>query len=197
MPPQFKFTKEEIVDAGFKIARENGWETLTTRAIAKELGASARPIYSFFGSMEELDEILVKKAVDLLYAYMIEKRTDDPWHDHGIGYVLFAMAEKHLFQGLTDGKRVDLFKKYGDVIWETLTLSLKDYPPFEGLNKEEIYQIQLTRWLFAHGLAFQANRPPKGMWTQPMVVALMQSGSDAICEGHKAQFNNGRQPIFK
>lgn len=156
MPPKFKFTKQEITDTAFALVRENGWERLSTRAVASRLGTSARPIYSFFASMAELDRELVRKGVDLLHGYMTRKFTDDPWHDHGIGYIRFAMMEKYLFSGMTNGRRMDWFKKYGDVIWESLTQSLKEYPPFQGLSQEEIYQVQLTRWLFAHGLAFQA-----------------------------------------
>ena len=192
MPPKFKFTRQEIIDTAFTLVRENGWETLSTRAVASRLGTSARPIYSFFASMIELDRELVKKGVDLLHGYMTKIFTDDPWHNHGIGYVRFAMTEKHLFSGMTDGRRVDWFKKYGDVIWENLTQSLKEYPPFQEFSQEEIYQVQLTRWLFAHGLAFQACNPPEGVWTKELFDSMMQQGSDAILAGWKVRFASGK-----
>ena len=84
MPPKFKFTREEIVDAAFNIVRRGGWTALTARSIGNELGASSRPIYSFFNSMSELEEEVVKKAVDLLFQFMSQKRTGDLWIDHGI-----------------------------------------------------------------------------------------------------------------
>ncbi len=198
MPPKFKFTKQEIIDTAFALVRENGWERLSTRAVASRLGTSARPIYSFFASMAELDRELVRKGVDLLHGYMTRKFTDDPWHDHGIGYIRFAMTETHLFSGMTDGRRVDWFKKYGDVIWESLAQSLKEYPPFQDLSQEEIYQVQLTRWLFAHGLAFQACNPPEGVWTKELFDSMMQQGSETILVGWKARFPSGcRLPIEK
>lgn len=188
MPPKFKFTREQIVDAAFDLVRQNGWSALTTRALAEKLGASARPIYSFFKSMDALEEDVVKKAVDLLYATMTQTRTGDPWHDQGIGYVVFAMEEKALFRGINDEKHIGRFKKYGDMIWETLTDSLADYPLFKDLNRDQIYQIQLQRWLFAHGLAFSASHPPPDTWTTENIVALMQSGSMAIYTGLLGQF---------
>ena len=197
MPPKFKFTRQEIIDTAFTLVRENGWETLSTRAVASRLGTSARPIYSFFASMIELDRELVKKGVDLLHGYMTKIFTDDPWHNHGIGYVRFAMTEKHLFSGMTDGRRVDWFKKYGDVIWENLTQSLKEYPPFQEFSQEEIYQVQLTRWLFAHGLAFQACNPPEGVWTKELFDSMMQQGSDAILAGWKVRFASGSPLLIK
>ena len=48
-----------------------------------------------------------------------------------------------------------------------------------------IYKIQATRWLFAHGLAFQACNPPPGMWDAETMVTVMQEGSLGILEGVK------------
>lgn len=188
MPPKFKFTRDELVAAAFAIVRRNGWAALTTRSLAAALGASARPIYSFFASMSELEEAVVRKAVDLLSVYMTRKRTGDPWHDHGIGYVLFAMEEKALFRAVNDERHIAQFKRYGDVIWENLTASLSDYPPFRGLTAEQVYRIQLNRWLFAHGLAFSASNPPPDTWTRENVAAAVQEGSQAIYDGLRQRF---------
>mgnify|MGYP001815184213 FL=1 len=183
MPPKFKFTKEEIIESAFKIVQSRGWKGLSTRSLAHELGSSSRPIYSFFNSITDLEEEIVKKAVDLLYQYMTRKKTGEPWHDHGIGYVMFALKEKYLFRSINDERHIVYFKKYGNMIWHTLTTSLIDYPPFQGLSGEQIYKIQLTRWLFAHGLAFQANNPPPETWDEENIVTMIQEGSQAIYNG--------------
>ena len=190
MPPKFKFTKEQIIEAAFNIARRKGLKSLTTRSLAEELGASVRPIYSFFKSMEELEEELVKKAVELLYEWMVRERTGDPWIDHGIGYVMFAQEEKHLFRGINNEKNIKYFKKYGDLIWNTLTNSLSDYPGFQGLSAEQIYKIQATRWLFAHGLAFQVSNPPPGTWDTKTIFTVMQEGSLTILDGVKNRIDS-------
>ena len=195
MPPKLKFTKEQIIDAAFHLVRKNGWQALTTRALADALGASARPIYSFFSSMAELEEEIVKKAVALLHDHMSRQRTDDPWHDHGIGYVMFAMEEKQLFRCINDEKHIALFKKYGDIIWTTLTDSLSDYPPFRELKEEQVQKIQLQRWLFAHGLAFAASNPPPDTWTSDLIVSTMQSGSRAIYAGMVQQFDSRTKEV--
>ena len=153
MPPKFKFTKDQILESSFKLVRRNGWTALSTRSLAAAMGSSARPIYSFFASITELEEEIVRKTVDLLYKNMVRKRTGDLWIDHGIGYVLFAFKEKSLFRAINDENHIKLFKKHGDLIWRTLTDSLANYPAFQGLSEAQIYKIQLTRWLFAHDLA--------------------------------------------
>ena len=187
MPPKFKFTKDQILESSFKLVRRNGWTALSTRSLAAAMGSSARPIYSFFASITELEEEIVRKTVDLLYKNMVRKRTGDLWIDHGIGYVLFAFKEKSLFRAINDENHIKLFKKHGDLIWRTLTDSLADYPAFQGLSEAQIYKIQLTRWLFAHGLAIQANNPPPGTWNIKNITEVMTEGSLAILSGLKIQ----------
>ena len=189
MPPKFKFTKAAIIASGFKIVRQKGWSALTARSLAEELGSSSKPIYSYFSSMEKLEEEIVKQAVDLLHDYMTREKTGEPWIDHGIGYVLFAHEEKHLFKGINDERHIDLFKKYGDFIWQALTDSLSDYSPFRGLSEEQVYLIQVTRWLFAHGLAFQVSNPPSDIWNEDKIITMMQTGSQAIYDGLIKKFD--------
>ena len=187
MPPKPKFSREQMIDTAFSLVRANGWSALSTRSLADALGTSARPIYSHFKSMDALEKEVAKKGVALLYDYMTRNRTGDPWHDHGIGYVKFAQEESCLFRGLNDEKHIQHYKTYGEVIWNALTESLSSYPPFQGLSDEQIYQIQLTRWLMAHGLAFQvANHPPE-VW-EGKITPIIQQGSLAIADGLKRQF---------
>ena len=187
MPPTFKFTREEILNAAFCLAR----------AIAERLGSSARPIYSFFSSIDNLEEELVKMSVDLLFEYMIRERTGDPWIDHGIGYVIFAREEKYLFRGSNNEKNIKHFKAYGEKIWNALTRSLVQYPSFKGLSEEQVYKIQATRWLLAHGLAFQVSNPPHDVWDEDTIMTMIQEGSHALYEGLKIQFSleeKGKNP---
>ena len=138
--------------------------------------------------MSELEEEVSKKGVDLLYQYMVPERTGNPWHDHGIGYVLFAQNEKCLFRSLNDEDHIKYFKAHGELIWDTLTKSLSGYQPFKGLTDEQIYQVQLTRWLLAHGLAVQVSTHQPGVWDDERVVLIIKQGSTAILEGLKRQF---------
>jgi len=71
MPPKQKYTKEDIVEAAFNVVREQGWEALSQRSIAKKLNASIGPIYSYFKSMANLEEAVIEKAYELLLQYML------------------------------------------------------------------------------------------------------------------------------
>ena len=54
MPPRAKFTRQEIVDAGMSILREQGISAVTAREIGSRLGSSARPIFTVFENMGEV-----------------------------------------------------------------------------------------------------------------------------------------------
>ncbi len=190
MPPKFKFKKIEIILTAFDIVRTDGWKGLSARSIAKNLGSSTKPIYGYFQSMAQLEEAVVKKAVDLLYDYMIQERTGDPWHDHGIGYALFGLEEKDLFLAVNDKMHIQYYREYGQKIWDTLTSSLSDYPPFQGLTEEQIFKVQFLRWLLAHGLAIQAASQPPGLFDENNITQTMQEGSDAVITGLKIQIGS-------
>jgi AcrR family transcriptional regulator len=188
MPPKFKFTKEKIVETAFNLVRNNGWNRLTTRTLGEALGSSAKPIYSFFKSMDDLEEELVKISVDLLYENMSQKRTGDLWIDHGIGYVLFAQEESDLFRGCNNEKNIKHFKFYGELMWDKCSKALKDYKPFQGMTEEQIYRLQVTRWLMTHGLAFQVSNPPPDVWNYERIFWVVQNGSLALLDGLRKRF---------
>lgn len=119
---------------------------------------------------------------------MIRERTGDPWHDHGIGYALFGLEEKNLFMAANDTEHIVHYRNYGQNLWDELTASLSEYPPFKGLGEEQIFKVQFLRWLLAHGLAFQAATQPPELFDPENITALMREGSEAIITGLKVQF---------
>lgn len=99
MPPKAKFTRDQIIQAGLDIVRKNGMEALSARALGTELGSSARPIFTVFQNMEEVQDEVVKSA-KLLYAGYVRKGLEQDLAFKGVGtqYILFAMQEPKLFQ---------------------------------------------------------------------------------------------------
>ncbi|WDP91231.1 MAG: TetR/AcrR family transcriptional regulator [Desulfobacter sp.] len=187
MPPKFKFTKDQILNTALHLVRKKGWTALSTRTLASALGTSAKPIYSFFKSMDDLEEALVIETLNLMYCRMRQPVTGDPWIDHGIGYVMFARSDNHLFRGSNNEKNIRHFKHHGEGIWKKCTDSLAGYSGFAGLTPDEIYQVQLTRWLLCHGLAFQLSNPPPATWDDDTIIKVVKDGSIAILEGLKGQ----------
>lgn len=70
MPPKAKFTREEIVEAAFSIVKADGFEALTSRALGTRLGSSARPIFTVFQSMDEVQQAVIEAAKVLYKEYV-------------------------------------------------------------------------------------------------------------------------------
>ena len=89
MPPKAKFTKAEIIEAALNIVRADGYEALTSRALGTYLGSSARPIFTVFKNMEEvqqedlqeedLDKTGCTNEREMIKCQILQK---EPWHNH-------------------------------------------------------------------------------------------------------------------
>ena len=99
MPPKAKFSKEEIIEAALNIVRTEGFDTLTSRALGTKLGSSARPIFTVFQNMEEVQQS-VMEAVKKVYKEYVQKGLSEKHPFKGVGtqYILFSVKEPKLFQ---------------------------------------------------------------------------------------------------
>ena len=157
MPPKPKLKKEEIVKIAFDHVRKNGWNGLTARNLAEKLNSSTKTIYFHFNSMKEVEEAVVKKAMDLILSYTTTSRSGDPWIDHAVGVVMFAVEEKYLFRSIFDEKHVEARKKHSVQVWRSGEKYLVGHPLFKDLNDHQVEIIRRVRWIFTHGLASLLN----------------------------------------
>jgi AcrR family transcriptional regulator len=153
MAPQTKFHKKDTIEAAFNIVRRHGWEKLSARSIAAELGSSTMPIYSNLKSMGDLEETIVKKALDLLLSFQKTPRTGDPILDLGLGYVLFAKHERHLFMAINDEKHGQLQVQLGEENFEFLVQALSEDARAKGMSTDQLRKLMFFWWIFVHGLA--------------------------------------------
>lgn len=97
--PKQRITKEMVVDAAFEIARREGIEKATVKAISEKLGCSVQPIYSYCQNMDGLRQEVAEKARSFVHAYAA-KRIDphDLFRSTGHAYVQAAKEEPYLFR---------------------------------------------------------------------------------------------------
>jgi len=98
MPLKSIFTEQMLIDAAFKIVRQEGINKLSARSLAKELNCSTTPIYRYLDSMDKVEKSMRKRATNLLLEYQLTRRTGHAFFDMGLGYILFAKNEKNLFR---------------------------------------------------------------------------------------------------
>ena len=99
MPPKFKFTKDEIVNAAVNVTRRIGLNYLTSRDIAKELGVSTQPVFTCFSNMNEAKKE-VCLATEKIFDEHVLKGLNDyvPFFGFGKAYIDFAKTEPKLYE---------------------------------------------------------------------------------------------------
>ena len=99
MPPKVKFQKEEIVGAALNVARRQGIDAVTAREVAKELGVSVGPIFTWFDTMEQL-KMEVYTLAKARYREHILRGLDEPIPFLGVWrhYLAFARQEPELYR---------------------------------------------------------------------------------------------------
>lgn len=155
MPPKPKFTKEEIVAAALELVSENGIEALTARELGVRLGSSARPIFTVFNSMEEVQEEVRKAALKRFESYAEKAMHYTPvFKQVGMQMILFAMEEPKLYQlvymsenaGATDFEGI--VDRLGDVAQLCVDVIQRDY----GLSKKDAKALFEHVWIYTFGI---------------------------------------------
>lgn len=156
MPPKAKFMKEEIVDAALNIVRAEGIQALTARALGEKLGSSARPVFTVFQGMEEVQEA-VMKAAKALYKGYVERGLKDTPAFRGVGtqYILFAIEEPKLFQLLFMEEKEQVPDLTGVLmlIEESYDRILASVGTSYGLTGTDAEKLYRHMWIYSHGIA--------------------------------------------
>ncbi len=156
MPPKAKFTKEEIIKAALAIVRSEGFSALTARALGARLGSSARPIFTVFQSMEEVQQAVVDEAKSLYKEYIKRGLSDTPaFKGVGTQYILFSVNEPKLFQLLFMKEHNDVpeLSAVLPIIDENYDKILSSVRDGYGLTRETAEKLYHHLWIYTHGIA--------------------------------------------
>ena len=153
MPKKPIFTKEQVYKKAFEMFKSEGIEVISARNLAKSLGASPAPIYSFYSSIDNLKNELLNDAKNLFLEYVKNERTDLIYLNIGMGICIFAREEKELFRAIflkeSLGKRNEVIREFRDLIKAEM---MKDRR-FDDLDEDFKADLYLDCWTYAHGLA--------------------------------------------
>ena len=159
MPPKAKFKKEEIIAAALSIVREQGFDALTARALGTKLDSSARPIFTVFQSMEEVQTEVIATAREQYNSHIKEalSQSKDIHRFKCVGeqYIKFAISEPKLFQLLfmKEQEHMPNFTNILPIIemnYEQILSSIEQEYGFDRSISQRIYQ---HLWVYTHGIA--------------------------------------------
>lgn len=189
MPPKFRFTREEMIQAALDLVREGGIGAVTARRLGEKLGCSVKPVFGLFQNMEEVAQEVLKAAERLYQSYLEKEMAGTqypPYKASGMAYIRFAKEERELFRLLfmrdRSGERVEEDR---EKIRELLTLIRKN----TGLSEEEAYLFHLEMWIYVHGIATMLVTSYLE-WDMEFVSRVLTDGY----EGLKYRYMTGGEP---
>lgn len=185
MPPKAKFTKEEIVEAAFKIVERDGFDFLTARSLAAELGSSPRPIFTVFESMDEVQALVIEKAQQI-YSAMVAEGLNDVLAFEGVGkaYIRFACEHPKLFQVLFMREQADYPDKNSVLqgIDENYDKILKSVEDGYGFGRETSRELYIHLWIYSHGIAVLIATKVCNFTSGQIVEMLKEVGASIIAK---------------
>jgi len=181
MPPKKKFTKEQIIEKGFEIAKTEGIESITARKIADELGCSVAPIYVNFNDIEDLKRAVVSEIFKLARNLSQKEYTGDIFLDIGIASLKFAREYSVLFRELVLMKN-QYMDHYDQELGNEIIDKIIEDKELNGFSKEEVGTVFLKMRIFQLGLsAMVANEQlPKVFDEEKQIELLKCTGEDVI-----------------
>lgn len=144
MAAKKRIGREEILAAATAVIRQNGASSLTMRRIAEQLGCSTQPLYSEFGSQEQL--------IEALTAYVRQRFPSavcSSYRDFGRAFLRFAGEEKELFRFLYLRRRKPEETAVEDINLErTLELLMRSLE----MDRKQAEQMHRQMQYYCYGL---------------------------------------------
>lgn len=156
MPPKKKFSKEQIIDAAFEIAKREGIDSITIRKVADQLGSSIAPIYVNFDDVEGLKRSVIKKTVQLSQQLISEQNTGSPFKDIGVASLRMAQKYPNLVRDFVL-KQNEYMQDYDQDMGVHLIAQMQSDPDLEGFTEEELLTILLKMRAFQIGLTLMVT----------------------------------------
>jgi AcrR family transcriptional regulator len=167
------------------VTREGGIDSLTARSLAAELGASTRPMFTYFETVDELKHE-VHEAAKGIYKTYIERGLTEPVPFLGVGQntIRFAREEPELFRLLflqkpdgADGGAAEALAFSQDLVRDSIM----------GIYKMDAYEADCyyrNLWLIAFSFCamIAAGECP---YTDEQMSAMFTEVSLAVCKAYK------------
>lgn len=153
MPPRTRFTAERILDAALVLTREQGVDAVTARNVAAQLSCSTGPVFTHFGSMDDLLEQLMDQIIARFVAYARATEHADPLVAAGLGWLRFASDEPRFYEALFL-RHHGWHDKWGPVRRE-LANNMANHPRYCELDARARFGLVGRASIVLHGLGVE------------------------------------------
>ena len=194
MPPKPKFTREEIVQTALDVVSRKGVEALTAKKLGDALGSSARPIFTVFTSMKEVQDAVRAAAMRRFESFAEQKLPGMPlFKQVGMRMVLFGAREPKLYQLLfmQENRNAvsfdDVFGELGPTAETCIALIRETY----SLSETEAMLLFENVWIYTFGVGalcatrvchFSEEKLGEMLSTEFQAMMLLVKTGDGRCE---------------
>ena len=154
MPPRARVTREMVVDAAVAVVRRSGFEGVTVRTVAEQLGCSTQPVMYHFATVDELKRVAYARVDQAHTSFLMDVPSgQDPILGIGLNYVRFAVEEPQLFRFLFQSGYAGEASLLAMIDSEELRPVLAVMQEGLGMDEARTKEVFLVVALFAHGYA--------------------------------------------
>ncbi|MCX4362862.1 MAG: TetR/AcrR family transcriptional regulator [Clostridia bacterium] len=152
--PKQTVDKQEILNNALQMTRAEGFESVNARSLAKRMGYSVQPIYSYFCNMEALKEAIYGAAMQFYNEFIysrVEKRA--VLESMARANVAFAKYETNLFK-LLFFQKLNGLNSFNDIYeWMGDKSAARQIAEKLSLPEEKIKEVYIMLIVFTHGVA--------------------------------------------
>ena len=150
MPAKKQITRDMILNTSLKLLREQGFDAVNIKQLAKELGCSTQPVYLSFSGMDELRRELIAMAVKEFENYM-RNNENGVIRLYDIEYIRLAKNEPGLFCFLF--MRANAFTEIKSMLLPIIEKSIKELMDTYHISHDEADYLHDNLWMHTHGIA--------------------------------------------
>lgn len=151
MPAKKQITREMILNAAFKLLKEQGFEAVTIKKLASELKCSTQPVYLSFSGMDDLRNELIPMAVKEFEDHMRSGDKNGLVRLYNMDYIDFARKEPQLFCFLF--MRANAFSEIKRIMLPMIEQAIEELMATYQICHDEADSLHDHLWMHAHGIA--------------------------------------------
>ncbi|MBV1758930.1 MAG: TetR/AcrR family transcriptional regulator [Dethiosulfatibacter sp.] len=178
MTPKTKFSKEEIIQAAFLIAKSEGFTGITARSVAKALGCSVAPIYVNFKNIDELVVSVVKRVFDISQELISKQSGDDVMESIGKASIEFAKSYPIFFRELI--MTPNPYMESYDAVEKTILDAMAEDKEMKNWTYIERRKLLLKLRIFQTGISVMIANGNMPSWIEEkrFEELLMETGEE-------------------
>ncbi len=152
--PKQTVDREQVLKFALQMVRESGFASVNARSVAKRMGYSVQPIYSYFSNMETLKEALYGAAMNFYHEFIyfrVEKECI--LESMARANVAFAKYETNLFQ-LLFLQKINGLNSFNDIYeWMGDKQATAQLAEKLSLPEAQVKEVYIMLIIFTHGVA--------------------------------------------